>query len=196
MTSPAPKAVLFDFFGVVADERYWTWLGEHIPDLERRRNYFQELADRGDRGEITRGEEFTELGKAAGVSGRTVADAIYRQLQINDDVRHLIEELHRTYKTALLSNASYRMLEAVLKKYHLLPLFDAVVISSQVHLIKPQPEIFELALAELSIKPSEAIFVDDREPNVRGARAAGLRAILFTDVDRLRRDLERAGVTL
>ncbi len=58
-------------------------------------------------------------------------------------------------------------------------LFDDVVDSSQVGMRKPDPRIFELALARLDVEASAAAFVDDAPGNVAGARAVGLHAVLI-----------------
>jgi putative hydrolase of the HAD superfamily len=59
--------------------------------------------------------------------------------------------------------------------------FDHVVISGEVGLRKPQPEIFRLSLEGLGAAADAAVFVDDAEPNLLGAQAVGLRTILHTD---------------
>jgi putative hydrolase of the HAD superfamily len=57
-------------------------------------------------------------------------------------------------------------------------LFDASVISGEVGLHKPQPEIFELACERLGVKPAESVFVDDLRENCVGAEAVGMTAVL------------------
>lgn len=64
--------------------------------------------------------------------------------------------------------------------------FDAVVISGEVGLRKPQAEIYRLALDGLGVAPEQVVFVDDGEPNLAGARAVGLRTVLHTDPDSTR----------
>lgn len=56
-------------------------------------------------------------------------------------------------------------------------LFDTVVISGEVGLRKPQPEIYLLACERLGAKPDECVFVDDFEVNARGASAVGMLGI-------------------
>jgi putative hydrolase of the HAD superfamily len=60
-------------------------------------------------------------------------------------------------------------------------LFDATVISGEVGLHKPQPEIYELACDRLEIPAGEAVFVDDLRENCAGAEAVGMTAILHRD---------------
>jgi len=77
-------------------------------------------------------------------------------------------------KTALISNSWG------LGIYDRAPvgLFDATVISGDVGLHKPNPEIYELAAERLSVDPGDCIFVDDLRENVAGAEAVGMTAIL------------------
>lgn len=60
--------------------------------------------------------------------------------------------------------------------------FDEVVISGEVGLRKPEPEIYRLAAERLGVPPSQCVFVDDLTPNVRGAVAVGMIGVLHRDV--------------
>ena len=69
-------------------------------------------------------------------------------------------------------------------------LFDAVVISGEVGLRKPDPAIYALAAERIGLAPAEIVFVDDLSPNVRGAVAAGMVGVLHTDVGTTAEELE------
>jgi HAD superfamily hydrolase (TIGR01509 family) len=60
-------------------------------------------------------------------------------------------------------------------------LFDAVVISAEVGLHKPQPEIYLLAAQRLGETPQRCVFVDDLRENCAGAEAVGMAAVLHRD---------------
>ena len=60
-------------------------------------------------------------------------------------------------------------------------LFDATVISGDVGLHKPQPEIYLLACERLGVEPSESVFVDDLRENVAGAEAVGMTGVLHRE---------------
>ena len=60
-------------------------------------------------------------------------------------------------------------------------LFDATVISGEVGLHKPQPEIYLLACERLEVEPAAAVFVDDLRENCAGAEAVGMTAVLHRD---------------
>lgn len=62
-------------------------------------------------------------------------------------------------------------------------MFDEVVISGEVGLHKPEPEIYLLATEQIGVPPEECVFVDDLKENVAGAEAVGMTAILHRGAD-------------
>jgi putative hydrolase of the HAD superfamily len=76
-------------------------------------------------------------------------------------------------------------------------LFDGVVISGEVGLHKPQPQIFELGAERVGLLPSQCVFVDDLRENCAGAEAVGMIAVLHRQTDEtLARLEELLGVSL
>ena len=76
-------------------------------------------------------------------------------------------------------------------------LFDATVISGDVGMHKPQPEIYLLACERLGVEPAAAVFVDDLRENTEGAEAVGMAAVLHRDSEATIAELEeRFGVSL
>jgi putative hydrolase of the HAD superfamily len=69
-------------------------------------------------------------------------------------------------------------------------LFDAVVISGEIGMRKPDPGIYLHAAARLGVRPEECVFVDDLRPNVKGAVAVGMVGIHHTDPAETVRELE------
>jgi putative hydrolase of the HAD superfamily len=85
-------------------------------------------------------------------------------------------------KTAVLSNMPADLREYLVGPESWLPPFDQMTFSCEVHRSKPAPEIYRHCLEGLGVSASEALFIDDRHPNVEGARKLGLHVLLFTDV--------------
>ena len=71
-----------------------------------------------------------------------------------------------------------------------LALFEDVVVSADIGLIKPDPRIFAHAISRCRLRPARTLFVDDLLVNVEAAAAAGLRALHFTSPERLREDID------
>jgi putative hydrolase of the HAD superfamily len=93
-------------------------------------------------------------------------------------------------RTALLSNMPLPVRDYILGCAWL-PGFDVRVFSCEAGLCKPEPEIYRNCLSKLGVSPSEVLFLDDREPNIRTAEALGLHAVLFTDPARTGRQIEQ-----
>ncbi|MBS7390671.1 MAG: HAD family hydrolase [Fibrobacter sp.] len=67
-----------------------------------------------------------------------------------------------------------------MRKHGLLKILDAVIISGEVHVRKPDPEIFKIALERLGTKAEETLFVgDDPERDIRGATSVDMQTYLF-----------------
>jgi epoxide hydrolase-like predicted phosphatase len=62
-------------------------------------------------------------------------------------------------------------------------LFDGIVISGEVGMHKPQPQIFELGAERVGLDPSRCVFVDDLRENCEGAEAVGMVAVLHRGAD-------------
>jgi len=182
------KAIIFDFYGVICNEIGSQWYKTRIPSVsseEVKRKY----DDPSDLGEITDTEFFEAIGAVVQASGAYVRDEWMNAATIDQSLVELIRDLGQRYQVAICSNAGTEIFWEILKKNDLEGLFDVIVCSSQIHMIKPNPEIFAYTLKELKVLPQEALFIDDREVNVQGARAAGLQALLYKDVETLRQEL-------
>ena len=107
----------------------------------------------------------------------------------------LVEELkEKGYGIYLLSNASYRQHE-YWPRVPASRFFDGTLISADVGVVKPQPEIYKLCAEKFGLKVEECFFIDDVGANIEGAVNCGMSgAVFFSDVSRLRKDLRSAGV--
>jgi putative hydrolase of the HAD superfamily len=94
----------------------------------------------------------------------------------------------------LLSNTNDMHIEWIARRFDLLPLFDHCTYSYREGVGKPDPGIYHRALAKASVKPDEALFVDDRAENVAGAQAVGMEAVQFTSPATLRTALSARGL--
>ena len=92
-------------------------------------------------------------------------------------------------RTAILSNMPAPVRDYVLR-CPWLPEFDSRTFSCDIGICKPEIEIYRNCLDKLGVQPSEALFLDDRENNVRAAEALGLHAVLFTNPAEAAREIE------
>jgi putative hydrolase of the HAD superfamily len=96
----------------------------------------------------------------------------------------------RVGRLGLLSNINEEGAAYVGSSYDWIDLFDATVFSCVHKMMKPEREIYELAASSLRADPRDCLFVDDSEPNVDGARRAGMAALRFSTPEALEAAIE------
>ncbi|MBP3550196.1 MAG: HAD family phosphatase [Alistipes sp.] len=104
--------------------------------------------------------------------------AISLQEEVEPTVRLIKELKERGYKLYVLSNMSKEYIE-FLRKLSVFEYFDYEVVSCEVHLGKPNPEIYKYLLEHCGLNPSETIFIDDRHDNVEVAAELGITPFHF-----------------
>ena len=92
------------------------------------------------------------------------------------------------FRIALLSNMPFTVRDAVLG-CEWLPQFDQRTFSCELGVSKPSPEIYEHCLRGLDVAAKDALFLDDRLSNVRGAEAVGMQGIVFASAGELAAEL-------
>ena len=190
------KAIIFDWAGVMSTDAGWVWLRKNIKDLDARKPIFDKASEDVDSATITH-DEFLEFNaKESGKSVDQVSREVQNEVVINSELVLYIKKLKQKYKVALLSNYTYPWLAEILDENNLWGLFDKNIISSEHKIIKPNPEIFIKMLEMLEIRPEEAVFIDDRQINVDGARKVGINSILFENNEQLFLDLKNLRVEI
>lgn len=125
----------------------------------------------------------------ASLAGRTFDDALMAQLieyeiefWSNYDQRVLAwaDELRaRDVRAGILSNMPQPLGRRLRATKEFLKHFEHLTFSFELRCVKPDAAIYEHAVRGLGVPPEQALFLDDRQENVEGARAAGLHAELF-----------------
>ncbi len=107
-------------------------------------------------------------------------DTVYndQRFLFPNEVFQIIPKLSKNYKLGIISD-TWPSLERVFKNAGLRSYFSTFVMSSKLGVNKPNELMFTTALDELKIKPEEAIFIDDNEKNVEGAKVLGIKGILM-----------------
>ena len=182
------KAIIFDFYGVVCSEIGSPWYKrlssqETISDLKEKYDIPSNL------GKISEKEFFAGISKAIGSNGETVRGEWINSAVINKDLINLITDLKTKYKVALCSNTQPKLFRDLLRENDMEKLFDIIVSSSEIGIMKPNPEIFEHTLNELEMIPDEVIFIDDRSENVEGAESVGIKSFVYFNNDQLKKEL-------
>lgn len=114
----------------------------------------------------------------------------YLYLPVTDGMENLLQDAkNKGYKLYLLSNINAHF-SAHQSEVEILSLFDGIVLSGDIHFVKPEREIYEHLLSKYNLKADECLFIDDRQINIDGAEAVGIKGYLFDNAARLREFLK------
>lgn len=135
-----------------------------------------------ERGEIGQAEFVDHLAPLLGVSPNGLLERMAAGLQIEHTVTDAVMALReRGVRVAVLSNSWGSHPYDPYVRFELDKRFDAVVISDQVGMRKPEPEIFTLTAELLGVPAAECVFVDDVARYLEPAGELGMGTIHATD---------------
>ena len=191
------KAVIFDFGGVLVRTRSQSLRAAWEQRLDLHPGEASELVFGGASGRaaqhgwISDAEHWAYIQQRLGLDDATLAQfrrEFFAEDGIDTDLLAYVDRLRSGYRVGLLSNATSdvrRFFTASGIADH----FDAITISGEEGVMKPDERIYRIALARLAVQPNEAVFVDDFSANIAAARALGLAGVHFTDPQLARREL-------
>jgi putative hydrolase of the HAD superfamily len=108
-----------------------------------------------------------------------------KRIFIYPTVKPALEQMQKKYRLGIVSNAQEVFTMPELGLYGLDRYFEAVVLSSQVGVKKPNSRIFARALGNLNVKPSEAVMVgNDMVADMMGASKLGMKTIYIQQKDK------------
>ncbi len=108
----------------------------------------------------------------------------------------VIPLLDGSYKLGVLSNHAREWAQFMQEQFDFFGYFDQVVFSCDVHLRKPDPQIYRLALAQLDSEADQCLFVDDKKRNTDAAAALGMKVLTLDRDSGLREQLLLSGIRL
>jgi HAD superfamily hydrolase (TIGR01509 family) len=182
----SPKAVLFDFDGVIAEtenhhiaawQRTLSVMGWQVPD---------EVAARAS--EIDDREFLSELFTGRGIPVDKVSEWVHRKQvltvqmlkdspRIYPGVVELVQKLRGKARLAVVSGTWRENIQVVLEAAGLSKSFETIVGKEDVTQVKPDPEAYVLALKRLRLSAKAAVVIEDSPSGLSAARAAGIRCI-------------------
>jgi len=107
-------------------------------------------------------------------------NAWHEYVSLDPEAIPILKEFKKTKKIALISNFDYPPhIYSVLRDMNIYRYFDSIVISGEVGVKKPDPEIFSIALEQTNLKNNEVIYIGDAPEDIQGAKAADIYPILI-----------------
>jgi len=193
------RAVFFDFGGVIMRTEFQAprqYLAERFrmdyDDIDKA-VFGSESARRASLGEISEEAHWLEVLKRLRQPASELES--FKAEFFGGDIidRTLLDyicSLRGNVHTGLISNA-WSGLREFMAKEQAIDAFDTIVISAEVGEIKPSAKIYDVALKQAKVRASEAVFVDDMPANIEGSEKAGMKGILFRDLQQTLEQLNR-----
>ena len=196
------QAVLLDLGNVlvfhddaILFQRMSTWGGA---DPEHIRTGMLELWDSINRGDLAGNELRSTVCQLAGSKVPMEAEPFFAlwgsHFRVHHELLPMVDALLRQVKVVLLSNVNEMHWRFVRPRIPQLERFDDLVLSYQLHMAKPDPEIFQAALTRSGLRAEETAYFDDVASYVDAAKALGIHARVFTDAPAFRTQLTELGI--
>lgn len=195
------KALILDFGGVLTND-FWAVLRGFARREGLEESTFVGLFTRDpdglellrglERGTIGQARFETELAARLGIAPDGLLQRMGADLRPDEDMLALVAELRAAgVKIAVLSNSLGSDYYDPYAPWDLATRADVVIISDQVRMRKPDPEIFELVLDQLGLPASQCLFVDDIAAYLKPAQALGMAVWHHTDTAETVAELRR-----
>lgn len=198
------RNIIFDFGGVVVDFNPRDFLLDHFMNRRAEEETYaltfgsQEWQDL-DRGTLTRAEGNRLMLENAARANRTfevqtVIDEWPAILRTKKETVQVMQRLRSAgYRLYYLTNIPTDIMDE-LRQREWFSLFDGGIASCDVHLCKPEPEIFTTLMQTCRLAYDESIFVDDNKANAQAAYNLGITGILYKNPKSFTRALGACGI--
>lgn len=193
------KNIVFDIGNVLAGfvwEDFYHSFGyseeifEKLADATVRSPFWNEM-DRGKLSDEELLEGFIKNDPSIEKEIREVFENVERIIKRFDYAVPWIKELKKKgYHIYVISNFSKKAHEECTKALDFMEEIDGGILSYQVKLIKPSPEIYQLLCRKYHLNAEECVFIDDLSRNVEAARKEGMKGLVFESLDQAQKELE------
>lgn len=192
------SALLFDLYGVLLKER---------TDAGRQRvehavggdagiwPVYDDLRPAYDSGDVGDERFWRQLQVRAGLASFDIVEAVEADWESSmaedpEMVAYVLSLIHAGYCCGILSNVPAGLAKRARAGHGWFDRFDAVTMSCDIGLVKPDPRAFAVALDAMGASAKETVFFDADPVNVRAAEEFGLRSVLFTGPDSVKEILQ------
>jgi putative hydrolase of the HAD superfamily len=192
--------IVFDLGGVVFNWQPDAIINSVCDDADTRNLVRREIFEHADWVELDRGTIALQQAIDRGAIRTGLPVALIERLLAAvplflTPIQATIELIHDLYGTTnrlfVLSNMHLASIAYLEERHGIWDMFDGIVISSRVQMVKPEHRIYEYLLRRYQLEPAATVFIDDMAENLAAASSLGIRTIRFIDSDQCARELEK-----
>jgi len=196
--------IVFDLGRVVFKWEFENNIDGYLNDSKKRKIFINEIFHHNDWVELDRGtlnlEDSIERGTIrTGLPKEDVSKVmkmIPQSLIPDIDTLDLINRIksNNSHKLYVLSNMHTACIDYIEKKFSFWDLFDGIVFSGNIKMVKPEMEIYNYLLNKYNLNSADTVFIDDREENLVPAEKLGMKTIKFLNPQQCEKELIAIGV--
>lgn len=183
------KAIIFDCFGVLAEDGWTPFKRKYIGDNQVLRDQVADLGKQTDRGYISYKDMITATSKLIGVQPDILRAAVGRKVPNEPLLNYIKTKLKPRYKIGMMTNANYDVTKDLFTPSQA-ELFDASVMSHESGMVKPDKRMYELMAQRLGVFTNECVYVDDIERYCVAAEGIGMHSIYYKELDGVLKELD------
>lgn len=176
--------IIFDLGGVLIfydDIYYYSYLSKKYNISERDfyaaiQRYYPKLY----KGKVSNTAVMKLMARKFGIPSRDLKPEKYfmQHAKLNRELIKFAIRLRHNYKVVILTNIYSGRYNSAMKLIDK-KMFDEIISSCSIGMMKPDKNIYEYTLKKYNAKPEEAVFIDNLKENILGARNIGIKSILF-----------------
>ncbi len=112
-------------------------------------------------------------------------------------ITHIQKLKEKGYTLYLLTNFDKEGYANILRKYpEIFALFENIIVSAHIRMLKPYKEIYAYVLNKYQITPHQCLFIDDQKENIDGAQALNIRSIHYSNLGNLMKHLKKYNIPI
>jgi putative hydrolase of the HAD superfamily len=192
---------IFDCFGVICNPPISNWYKENMVNRGFVNHNFLNTLKDFDLGNLSEKDLYKCFSKYEGIisNEKEIQEQVDSHLGIDSKLINIILKLkNKGFKIVLLSNGHNSFFERKIYKTYpeFKSLFDKIIISSNLKIVKPDSKIYIHTLKEINSTPEESLLIDDNKTNINGALNVGIQGFLYTDSDSFIEYINNLGINL
>lgn len=182
------KALIFDCFGVFYTDPVFAYMDDPATALKKA-NALHILDEEAAVGALNKQGFVSQAAALVGITKYEAERRFFHSNERNEPLVELVKELRKTYKVAMLSNIGGDMMDGFFTPDERKELFDAVILSGDVKMAKPDRAIFELTCGRLGVELSEVIMIDDMQTTCDIVKTFGMQSVCYKDFEQCKAEL-------
>lgn len=184
------RAVIFDFFGVLGLRGTASFRKTFFSEDSSKYEEAEKIQDELGLGNISYDDFVSQLAKIGNVDRQTVLKYTENYQPNSELLKYIHDNLRSKYKLGIISNSGADWVLKILGDENK-KLFDDVLLSYKVGLIKPNPQIYKMSAKNLGVKENECVFIDDIQIYCRGAEEVGMKSVWYRNYAQFQKELEQ-----